>query len=166
MYRWPLSEWEDGFGDALVGLVLAMRDYEEGHGASFETYAGKRIRGVMLDGVRKRNGRRSRDGFVPNPKMVPIQDPDFDKDRGFIHQLDPPDPQASEAFLELENQDLSRLVIRLVEKLPERDRLIMTLYFFEGMPLREIGELYNLTESRVSQIVSTACKRILRLVDQ
>lgn len=164
MRSWPLREWEDGLGDAMVGLCLAARDFSEDGGASFETYASHRIKGTMLDGVRRRNGRRNQGSFVAHPKTTPLDQGLFEPRTGW-RRLDPPDPRAEERFTEVVREDLSRRAVQFFDRLSDQDRLLMTLYFFEGMGLREIGETVGLTESRVSQIVTQACQRLLRLLD-
>lgn len=61
------------------------------------------------------------------------------------------DPQ--EAF---ENKELRNALDRAIEKLPEREKIIVTLYYYEGLTLKEIGEILGITESRVSQLRTKA----------
>ena len=49
-------------------------------------------------------------------------------------------------------------------RLPERERTVLVLYFYEELNLREIAELLHLTESRISQIRSAALNRIRRMM--
>lgn len=66
-----------------------------------------------------------------------------------------PDPQAS-----LDNVDLREQLVGAIETLPERETLVIALYYFEGLTLREIGEVLGVTESRVSQLHSKAVLRL------
>nr|MDW8081019.1 FliA/WhiG family RNA polymerase sigma factor [Candidatus Calescibacterium sp.] len=54
----------------------------------------------------------------------------------------------------LEDQERLTYLGALIDALPERERLILSLYYFEGLTLREIGEVLSLSEGRVSQILS------------
>ena len=58
------------------------------------------------------------------------------------------------------NEDKSLRTVELIEELPERERLIMSLYYDEELNLREIGEVLNISESRVSQIHTRAVKTL------
>lgn len=54
----------------------------------------------------------------------------------------------------LEDQEFLAYLGELIDALPERERLILSLYYFEGLTLREIGEVLSLSEGRVSQILT------------
>ena len=60
----------------------------------------------------------------------------------------------------VESEDLHAVTMRAIEKLPERMREVMVLYYTEGKRMREIGDHLGLTESRVSQIHSNAVQRL------
>jgi RNA polymerase sigma factor for flagellar operon FliA len=60
----------------------------------------------------------------------------------------------------VENKDLLTKLASAVENLPERERMIVTLYYHEELTLREIGEILNLSEGRVCQIVSQVVARL------
>jgi RNA polymerase sigma factor for flagellar operon FliA len=66
-----------------------------------------------------------------------------------------PDPQAA-----LDNVDVRETLVEAIETLPERETLVVALYYFEGLTLREIGEVLGVTESRVSQLHSKAVLRL------
>lgn len=60
----------------------------------------------------------------------------------------------------LEDRELLEYLGKLIDELPERERLILTLYYFEGLTLREIGEIMSLSEGRVSQILARTLLRL------
>lgn len=60
----------------------------------------------------------------------------------------------------LEEKELERLLAEAIDRLPERERLVVALYYHEGLTLKEIGRVLGVTESRVCQIHT---KAILRL---
>ncbi len=55
---------------------------------------------------------------------------------------------------------LAEALGRAIESLPERERLVVTLYYYEDLNLKEVGEVIGLTESRISQILSQAMARL------
>jgi RNA polymerase sigma factor for flagellar operon FliA len=60
----------------------------------------------------------------------------------------------------LEDQDMRQALVRGIEALPEREKLVMALYYDEDMNLKEIGEVLGVTESRVCQLHSQAIARL------
>ena len=70
------------------------------------------------------------------------------------------DPTALEPGGELEATEVKEMIGEAIAGLPEREKLVITLYYYEELTLREIGEVLGVTESRVSQLHT---KAILRL---
>ncbi|MBF0549717.1 MAG: FliA/WhiG family RNA polymerase sigma factor [Deltaproteobacteria bacterium] len=64
------------------------------------------------------------------------------------------DPNSDSPFQELHLAQLKRSLGEAIEELPEKPRLVLTLYYFEELNMKEIGEVLDITESRVSQIHS------------
>lgn len=62
--------------------------------------------------------------------------------------------------LTLEKKDLQRVVAEFIDELPERERMVLSLYYIEDLNLKEIGKIMGLTESRISQIRTAAIVRI------
>ena len=60
----------------------------------------------------------------------------------------------------LENSEIIKNLELAIDKLPERDKLIMSLYYVDEMNLKEIGEILNVSESRISQIMSSTVKNL------
>ena len=72
-----------------------------------------------------------------------------------IEDTEAPDPQGS-----LSQTEMKEAIGEAIARLPEREKLVVTLYYYEELTLREIGEVLGVTESRVSQLHT---KAILRL---
>jgi len=72
-----------------------------------------------------------------------------------IEDTEAPDPQAT-----LSHTEMREAIADAIARLPEREKLVVTLYYYEELTLREIGEVLGVTESRVSQLHT---KAILRL---
>ena len=66
-----------------------------------------------------------------------------------------PDPAAA-----LDQSDLRDRVADAISRLPEREKLVIALYYYENLTLREIGEVLGVTESRVSQLHTKAVLRL------
>ncbi len=60
----------------------------------------------------------------------------------------------------LEDADMKAKLVEAIQKLPEREKMVMALYYDEDLNLREIGEVLNVTESRVCQLHSQAVARL------
>jgi len=197
--RMPANiQLDDLIQAGMVGLLEAANNYDATQGASFETYAGIRVRGAMLDDVRKndwaprsvhRNNRRvaavvqkienekgrdARDTEIAEALDMKLeeynrilQDASGHKilsfedigsnDESLLNNI--PNPQ-SELLDVIQKDDLKSLVATAIASLPERERLVMALYYDEELNLREIGAVIGVSESRVSQIHSQAVIRL------
>ena len=62
------------------------------------------------------------------------------------------DPQGISPEAEYQAEETRRSLVDAINRLPNRERLVVTLYYYEGMTLAEIGEVLGVTESRVCQI--------------
>ncbi|MDR0439928.1 MAG: RNA polymerase sigma factor FliA [Candidatus Accumulibacter sp.] len=60
----------------------------------------------------------------------------------------------------LEDRNMKKRLVQGIERLPEREKLMMALYYEQGLNLREVGEVMGVTESRVSQLHSQAVARL------
>jgi len=60
----------------------------------------------------------------------------------------------------VEQVEVKRLLAEAIDQLPERERLVVSLYYYEGLTLKEIGEVIGVSESRISQIHTKAIVRL------
>ncbi|WP_437884269.1 RNA polymerase sigma factor FliA [Pseudomonas sp. LRF_L74] len=199
--RLPASVQVDDLIQAgMIGLLEAAKKYDGGKGASFETYAGIRIRGAMLDEVRKgdwaprsvhrntrmvsdairaieaRTGRDAKDQEVAAELQLSLEDyygilgdtlgsrlfsfDDLlqDGEHGGLHE-DTGSTQ-TEPLHELEDERFQLALADAIANLPERERLVLALYYDEELNLKEIGEVLGVSESRVSQLHSQCAARL------
>lgn len=182
----------------MIGLLDASQNYNASQGASFETYAGIRIRGAILDEIRRNDwaprsvhrkareiaevmheleqqqGRTPTDTEVAKALDISLEDyhqqlhdssghqvfslNDFsDNDESNAHPIS---DNVTEPEQEAQENGFHAAMIKAIDSLPERERLMMSLYYNEELNLKEIGEVLNISESRVSQIHSQTVIRL------
>jgi len=182
----------------MIGLIEASRSYDAAQGASFETYASIRIRGAMLDEVRKgdwmprsvhrrareaaqavraieqRTGRAAAPADVARALGMSREDYDHlleDAVRGQVLSLDMHVEEHGDARLpalqadaspsgRYESAKFSAALAEAIGGLPEREALVLSLYYEQELNLREIGATLGVSESRVCQIHGQALLRV------
>ena len=196
--RLPASvQLDDLIQSGMMGLLEAASKFDGSKGAKFETFAGIRIRGAMLDEIRRgdwvprsvhRNNRRvaqvideleqelgrdARDTEIAerldmtlNEYHHILNDVSVGKvigieDLGVTQDVLTQEASSSDRNYEqlLEGQFQSAMV-SAIKQLPERDALVLSLYYDEALNLKEIGAILDVSESRVSQIHSQAMLRL------
>ena len=70
------------------------------------------------------------------------------------------DDTAEDPVSTFETQEIKSILAKAIERLPERERMVIALYYYEGLTLKEIGEVLGVTESRVSQLHTKAVLRL------
>ncbi len=202
---------DDLYSAGLVGLLDAVRRFDRKCGSSFEHYARVRIRGAILDELRrldwvprsvhdkaKKVARvmqelAQRQGCIPNDAQMAaalhlslndyeelqeeirpasyvcldsMQD-DGSETTGPSHDLiaddAQPDPGTGTA-----TREMARLIEDRLQQLPDMQRKVLALYYLEDLRLREIAEVFGVTESRICQIHAKAIlalKALLKQVD-
>lgn len=190
-------EREDLEGYAMVGLIAAADSWDPGRGLKFSTYAYPRIRGAVLDELRRMDflprGRRERvrelDRFVqafeqehggpPTPEEIAagmqVTEVEVDEilqsaraalraslDDGPSSELAQlvRDPRCEDPSGSAEWDEMRALLAEAIQTLPDREQAVITLYYAEDLLLKEIGEVLEVTESRVSQLHSRALYRL------
>lgn len=182
----------------MVGLLEAVRNYDASQGASFETYAGIRVRGAMLDEVRSgdwtprsvhrkqrelseavrrvesRKGGDAKDHEVAAELGISLDEYHHiinDSAGARVYSLSIPDENDEAHQNEVASSEMGPLTALLksnfkgaladsIRALPEREGLVMSLYYEEELNLREIGEVIGVSESRVCQIHGEALGRL------
>jgi RNA polymerase sigma factor for flagellar operon FliA len=174
MSRLPASVQADDLIQAgMIGLIEASRKFDPEQGASFETYAGIRIRGSMLDEIRRtdwtprsvhRKAREVAEAVrkIENEKGRDARGVEVAEAMGLeikeyhkilqdatgcrIFSFEDPGNAGEEGYAS-NSRDLN-------------ERLVMALYYDEELNLREIGEILGVSESRVCQIHGQALIRL------
>ncbi len=154
-------EDKDYFQFGIEGLSEAIDRFDPDYGTKFETYAIQRIRGKIIDELRKlqikpRNN-YDEDG---NLRYTNVSfDAGSDNDDGYsLHEVISSSEPAPEEVVTKNEQ--RQLLIEAIKELPERDRLIISLYYYENLNYKEIAEVLGITVSRVSQIHAKVMKTL------
>jgi RNA polymerase sigma factor for flagellar operon FliA len=71
-----------------------------------------------------------------------------------------PDPNACNPLIALEEKAEKKMVARLIDELPEKERLLLSLYYWEELTMKEIGKIMKLTEGRICQLHNQALIRL------
>lgn len=183
---------EDLIQAGMLGLLEASRNYSDSHGASFSTYAGIRIRGSMLDDVRRTDwtprsvhrkarqitevmrkieqetGRDARDTEISGALDITLEE---------YHKIlldstccrlfstdellgDNESGSAENVFENLSEEQFKTALMDAISNLPEREQLVVSLYYDNELNLKEVGEILNVSESRACQINNQAMLRL------
>lgn len=197
--RLPASvQTEDLIQSGMIGLLEAAKNFDDNKGASFETYAGIRIRGHMLDEIRKgdwvprsvhRNarmisqaieiiekdkGRDAKDTEIAKHLEITVDEyynmlrdinagKLFGYEEGGVNDENLSQGLGASLTSPAEACQRDRFKAELADKisnLPQREKMVLNLYYDEEMNLKEIGDILGITESRVCQIHSQAMTRL------
>ncbi|WP_295054228.1 RNA polymerase sigma factor FliA [Sulfuricurvum sp.] len=174
-------------------LVKLARRYDESQNDSFWGYAKTRVYGAMLDYLRSldmvsRSSRRlikeidhaievymaDHDDEPSDSELSVILGIEQEKVReariaSDIYTVLPLDdqlgtPEEGGVLERLEHEDLIESIQEVLMTFEEREQIIIQLYYFEELTLKEISEIVNITESRISQIHKSVIRRIKEAV--
>lgn len=205
----PFIGQEDLESYGVFGLLEAVEKYNPDLGASFKAYAYSRIRGAMIDEIRKLN-------WIPRTMWQKVQHLNTTRERlqqelgetvtnealaramgitvSELHKLDGQanllslssldetvpvadgelmrwgdmiqDPESPDPLDIIEKEEGRRLLVEAIGGLPEKDRTVLSLYYQEGLTLKEIGRVLEVSESRVCQLHTRALSRLRNKLEQ
>ncbi len=152
-------EEKDYFQFGIEGLSEAIDRFDPEFGTKFETYAIQRIRGKIIDEIRKLQI-KPRNNYDENGNLrytnVSLDNTPNGDDGYSLHEIvSSRGPSPDEVVTKNEQK---QLLIEAIKELPERDRLIISLYYYENLSYKEIAQILNITVSRVSQIHTKVMK--------
>ncbi len=195
MYLGYNVEFDDLVGYGVFGLIDAIDKFDYGKGVKFETYASLRIRGAILDQIRKmdwiprtvrqkqkeldgayrrieeRTGRPATDEQVAEELGISVDELDDLQNETKISNIISLDeymeqgdvrvePRADKDYMQpekvVEKGELKRLLLEVLETLTDKEKKVITLYYYEELTLKEISRVLEVSESRVSQLHSKA----------
>jgi len=185
------SEKDELMSCGVLGLIDAVNKFDRSFGVKFQTYATVRIRGEIIDYMRKQDwapsSLRKKINSIQNAievleaelnrrpteaeiaeylgvkesvvqkvlqkshmfNLVYFESMIYEKESEENLEMFRNDP-----YQKIENEVMLETLKKLIDQLPERERLVITLHYFEGMTMKNIAKILNISESRVSQIHS------------
>lgn len=188
---------DDLIQSGMLGLLDAAEHYDPSQGASFETYATIRVRGAMLDELRRndwapksvhrkardvmaaiqkienKTGRDARNSEVAEELDMTLaeyhhvlQETNTCRILNFVDlNLEEDVTNISPAKMDgpldgLQSEEFREHLVEAIRSLPEREQLVVSLYYDDELNLREIGSVLDVSESRISQLLSQAHLRM------
>ena len=184
----------------MIGLIEAKSSFDASKGVEFEIFAKNRVRGAILDQVRKLS-------YLPRSAIVSIREHNeasalltgqlgreasqselaefmgkdiesFQKERVHAHRfqtvsletplpdtVDMPAGESDNPEARVAQEQFMDTLMASIESLPERERTVVSLYYVEEMNLKEIGAVLDVSESRISQILSSSVKKLRSYID-
>lgn len=201
MYLGYNVEYDDLVGYGVFGLIDAIDKYDFMKEVKFETYASLRIRGAILDQIRKmdwipRTVRQRQKQIDAATKEIeattgrPARDEEIAQALGIKEdeylewqsQMKVTNVVSLNEYLEMgteisnevgnvsrhfdapekvaEQEELKEMLVEALELLTEKERKVIVLYYYEELTLKEISELLEVTESRVSQLHTKSLQKM------
>jgi len=200
----PNVEFNDLVSYGILGLFDAIEKYDVNQGNKFETYGVSRIRGAIMDELRKldwaprllrkrareierktreieeRQGRVASEDEIAKALKMSVEDlngiynelnsttflsldevwqnDDGNKPISRLQTVE--DSLIMNQFSFVHQNEVKELLAQAIDTLPEKEKLVIVLYYYENLTLREIGEVLNVSESRVCQIHTKVVMRL------
>ena len=195
-------DMNDLISDGVLGLIDAVTKYDRSFETKFQTYAAIRIKGAVLDHLRKQDWASSTlrkkltviqrvsdeyeavNGRVPTEREIAertdmsesevadalqtsqmfnivsfeslLYEKEYDETTGGIK---------SDPYSDVERRETFKSMNEALGILGEKERLVITLHYYEGMTMKSIAKILDVTESRVSQIHSKALLRMRKVME-
>src|SRR3972149_8490312 len=197
-------EFNDLVSYGLLGLFDAIEKYDVMQGNKFETYAVSRIRGAIMDELRKLDwaprllrkrareiekksreledqyGRMATEEELAKSLGMSLEDlngiyselnsttflsldevwQNDDGNKPITRLQTIEDSLVTHQFQYVYQNEVKELLAKAIKELPEKERLVVVLYYYENLTLREIGDVLNVSESRVCQIHTKVVTRL------
>ncbi|WP_312700062.1 FliA/WhiG family RNA polymerase sigma factor [Sedimentibacter sp.] len=189
---------EDIVNEGIIALMDVVEKYDITKNTKFETYASIRIKGSIIDYVRKQDwiprkvksdyktvkeaedkltnslGREPKDGEVAEYLKMDMKEYNQIVNNAFGTGILSFEELIGEANLtetemsigyelpeeEIEQKELYKVLVDSVNKLGEKEKLVISLYYKEDLKLKEIADILNISNSRVSQIHTSALQKL------
>lgn len=191
-------DYEDLVSYGLIGLMDAMNKFDQNKGMKFSTYASIRIRGAMIDEIRKNSpiskgamdklnrynlaveklqiiyGREpskeeiSRElnlslkevgeieNYINYISVVSLEELIFSKEDDITLKNAIEDENSPKPLEIFEKKEQLEYLSKAIDMLNEKDKIVVSLYYYEKFTLKQIGEVLGVSESRVCQLHSRA----------
>jgi RNA polymerase sigma factor FliA len=159
----PGVDTDDLTSCGVLGLAEAWERYDASRGVAFEAYAIPRVRGAVIDAIRAGDWvprkARQKARMTGEPVMCLVSmDERTSSDFGTCTADRLADEQTTQPGEDILASDERRELVWALNSLPQRERMIVSLHYFEGVALKSIAKTMGVTESRVSQLHTRALR--------
>lgn len=195
-------ELDDMIQVGTIGLMEAVKSFRSEEGVEFDFFAKTRIKGAILDEVRRLSslprsaisnikahndaikmlnnklGREPRHSEVADYLGISLEQ--FEHEREHANRFQTiPEEKSSELGVRIDTRshsmdpqeavqdnEVRSMLADEIKNLPEREQLILSLYYEKELHLKEIGAIIGVNESRVSQILSATAKKLRATINK
>lgn len=197
-----IMEYDDLVSYGIIGLIDAISKFDESKGIKFSTYASIRIRGSIIDEIRKNRpiskGAMDKlskynavieklqkkllreptndeiakelkmslsdvgeiENYINYISVISLEDILFSDDEEITLMNVIEDKKSPKPEDNIENIEKLDILVKAIEILNEKDRTVLNLYYYEGLTLKEIGKILEISESRVCQLHGRAIRNL------
>lgn len=149
--RMPWADLDDMLQWGAVGMMEATQRFDPGHGVAFQAFAARRIKGAMIDGLR-REGTRRRGEAIFDTELV--------ENAAQVSGDAPEDP------LTLLTRSANRvLLVEALRLLPKLEYQVLALHFYDELNNREIACVLDISEGYASRLRKRALERLAQQID-
>jgi RNA polymerase sigma factor for flagellar operon FliA len=185
------SEKDELMSCGVLGLIDAVNKFDRSFGVKFQTYAAVRVRGEIIDYMRKQDWAPSslRKKISNIQKAHEILESQYNRRpteqeiavylgvkeivvqkvmqkthmfnlvyfESLLYEKENEEflePAKNDPYQKIESEVMSEVLKKLIDSLPEREKMVITLHYYEGLTMKSIAKILQISESRVSQIHS------------
>jgi RNA polymerase sigma factor for flagellar operon FliA len=181
--RIPQMDWNDYAQNATIGLLEAMSRYDENRGIDFMAYAKPRVRGAVFNGLRTFLSDAPHRDVAAERLYERLETFNISSEGDSLDNMISAVSGLglglliessfsinsikgdSDASLLVEKHQMDRLLAGVVERLPEREKMVLRLHYQQFLPFVEIASLLGLTKGRVSQIHKSAIEKCRAMLE-
>jgi RNA polymerase sigma factor for flagellar operon FliA len=196
-YHGGTVEFDDLLGYGVFGLIDAIEKFDINRNLKFETYAQIRIRGAIIDNLRKldwvpRSLRKKSKEYEEVIKKLENKYGRSVSNKEIAQELNVPEEEVENVLTEIstfniisleeilsinrdinssdsiqmtpdeiyQEKEIKEILRRAIEQLPDKEKMVISLYYYDNLTYKEIGKILGLSESRISQLHSKAVLKL------
>lgn len=194
---------DDLISTGILGLIDAVEKFDQSFHVKFQTYASIRIRGEIIDYLRKQDWastglRRKITTIQKTSELLETELHRLPTEKEIANQLDMSEQEVSTALQKsqmfnvinfeamileketeeecaaqqhdpyhiVENQEMNQTLHSAISGLPEKERMVIVLHYYEGLTMKSIAKVLGVSESRVSQIHSKTLLKMKQAMER
>ena len=149
--RMPWADLDELLQWGAVGMMEASQRFDPGHGVAFQAFAARRIRGAMIDGLRREGSRRRGEAMF---------DPEAVENTAQQGGNGPQDPLSL-----LTRTDNRAVLVEALRALPQLEYRVLAMHFYDELNNREIASVLDISEGYASRLRKRALETLARQIN-